>query len=118
MVPRLWHTQLYSVRLADAHFWVATLGLVTYVTPMWVSGVTQGLMWRAVNPDGSLAYTFIETVAAIRVYDVIRACGGALFLSGALIMFYNVIMTIRQGTARVPAPAPLPAGALPAVGGR
>jgi cbb3-type cytochrome c oxidase subunit I len=118
MVPRLWHTQLYSVRLAEAHFWIATLGLVTYVTPMWVSGVTQGLMWRAVNPDGSLAYTFIETVEAIRVYDVIRVFGGVLFLSGALLMFYNVIMTIRQGTARAPAPAPLRAAVLPAAGGR
>ena len=54
MIPRLWHTQLYSVRLAEVHFWVATLGIVLYVTPMWISGVTQGLMWRAVNPDGSL----------------------------------------------------------------
>jgi len=104
LVPRLWHTQLYSVRLAEAHFWVATLGIVLYVTPMWISGVTQGLMWRAYSPDGSLAYTFVETVAAIRVYDVIRAGGGALFLCGALLMVYNVAMTVRQGTSRVPDP--------------
>jgi cytochrome c oxidase cbb3-type subunit I/II len=106
MIPRLWHTQLYSVRLAELHFWLATLGLVVYVTAMWVSGVTQGLMWRAVNPDGSLAYTFVETVTAIRVYDMIRAVGGALYLSGALFMLYNVWRTVRQGTTRVPAPAP------------
>jgi cbb3-type cytochrome c oxidase subunit I len=106
LVPRLWHTRLYSLRLAEVHFWVATLGLVLYVTPMWVSGVTQGLMWRATNPDGSLAYTFIETVSAIRIYDVIRFCGGAIFLSGALIMFYNVWMTIRAGSAAVPSPTP------------
>jgi cbb3-type cytochrome c oxidase subunit I len=118
MVPRLWHTQLYSLRLAELHFWLATLGLVLYVTPMWISGVTQGLMWRAVNPDGSLAYTFIETVAAIRVYDVIRAVGGALFLSGALLMLYTLIMTIRQGTAEAPAPTPADSGAAaPAVAG-
>jgi cytochrome c oxidase cbb3-type subunit 1 len=104
MIPRLWHTQLYSVRLANVHFWVATLGLILYVTPMWISGVTQGLMWRAVNPDGSLAYTFIETVSAIHVYDIIRAGGGAVFLSGVFVMFYNVIMTIRQGTATAPEP--------------
>jgi cytochrome c oxidase cbb3-type subunit 1 len=116
LVPRLWHTTLWSLRLAEAHFWIATLGIVLYVTPMWVSGVTQGLMWRAVNPDGTLAYSFIETVAAIRVYDVIRAAGGAVFLSGALIMFWNVWMTIRQGTAAAPAPTrlggatPVPAG--------
>ena len=114
LVPRLWHTELWSHRLAETHFWVATLGIILYVTPMWISGVTQGLMWRATNPDGSLTYTFIETVAAIRVYDILRALGGAVFLSGALIMFWNVIQTIRQGSASIPAvaasrPAPLPA---------
>ena len=88
-----------------------------YVTPMWISGVTQGLMWRAVNADGSLTYTFIETVAAIRIYDMIRVVGGALFLSGAFVMFYNVARTIRQGSAAVPA-RPLPAGAVPVAGGR
>jgi cytochrome c oxidase cbb3-type subunit 1 len=117
LIPRLWHTQLYSVRLAETHFWIATLGLVVYVTSMWISGVTQGLMWRAVNPDGSLAYTFIESVSAILVYDVIRAVGGALFLGGVLVMFYNVGMTIRQGTARAPAPLEPAAGAALA-GGR
>jgi cytochrome c oxidase cbb3-type subunit 1 len=106
MIPRLWHTTLYSLRLAEVHFWVATIGLVLYVTSMWISGVTQGLMWRAVNPDGSLTYTFIESVAAIRIYDVIRAGGGVLFLSGVLIMLYNVWMTVRQGTTEVPAPEP------------
>ena len=116
MVPRLWHTTLWSVRLAEAHFWLATLGIVLYVTPMWVSGVTQGLMWRAVNPDGSLSYTFIETVTAIRIYDVIRAVGGAVFLTGVVLMFVNVLRTIAQGSPEVPAqrvriaPAPAAAG--------
>ena len=118
MIPRLWHTQLYSVRLANVHFWVATLGLVIYVTPMWVSGVTQGLMWRAVNPDGSLVYTFIDTVAAIRLYDVIRAVGGALFLSGVFIMFYNVWKTVAQGSAAIPEGAPEPEGAVAVAGGQ
>jgi cytochrome c oxidase cbb3-type subunit 1 len=104
LVPRLWHTQLWSVRLAEAHFWVATLGIVMYVTPMWVSGVTQGLMWRAVNADGSLTYSFIETVAAIHLYDVLRAAGGAIFLSGTLLMVYNVWRTVQQGTSAAPAP--------------
>jgi cytochrome c oxidase cbb3-type subunit I/II len=114
LIPRLWHTTLYSVRLAEAHFWLATLGLVLYITPMWVSGVTQGLMWRAVGPDGGLAYTFIETVTAIAVYDVLRAAGGAIYLGGALVMVYNVARTLQQGSARMPmpaAPAPAPAGA-------
>jgi len=117
LIPRLWHTTLYSVRLAETHFWVATLGLVLYVTSMWISGVTQGLMWRAVSPDGSLTYTFIESVAAIHVYDVIRAAGGTLFLSGALLMAYNVVRTIRQGDAAVPEPTPGRAP-LPVAGGR
>ncbi len=111
MIPRLWHTKLYSVRLAELHFWLATLGLILYVTPMWISGVTQGLMWRALNADGSLTYTFIESVAAIRVYDVIRAVGGAIFVLGTFVMVYNVARTIRQGSAAVPARAvarPLP----------
>jgi cbb3-type cytochrome c oxidase subunit I len=112
MIPRLWHTKLYSIRLAEAHFWVATLGLLLYVTSMWISGVTQGLMWRAANPDGSLAYTFIETVAAIRVYDMIRAAGGALYLSGVVIMFINVWKTIQTGSASSPASAPDAAAAV------
>ena len=116
LIPRLWHTTLYSQRLAELHFWVATLGIVLYVTPMWISGVTQGLMWRAVNPDGSLAYSFAETVSAIRIYDLIRAGGGTLFLSGVLIMLYNVLRTIRQGTAAVPAPQE-PAGLAAALAG-
>jgi cytochrome c oxidase cbb3-type subunit 1 len=117
LVPRLWHTQLWSPRLAETHFWVATLGIVLYVTPMWVSGITQGLMWRATNPDGSLTYTFIETVAAIRIYDVLRALGGAVFLSGALLMFWNVIQTIRSGSAAVPSGARPQAAPVPAAGG-
>jgi cytochrome c oxidase cbb3-type subunit 1 len=116
MIPRLWHTKLYSVALAEAHFWIATLGIVLYVTPMWISGVTQGLMWRSVNEDGSLTYTFIETVAAIQVYDVIRAVGGAVFVAGMLVMLWNVFMTIRQGTAEAPEPSPALAPAV--AGGR
>jgi cbb3-type cytochrome c oxidase subunit I len=117
MVPRLWHTTLWSLRLAETHFWLATLGIVLYVTPMWISGVTQGLMWRAVNPDGSLTYTFADSVAAIHVYDVIRAGGGAIFLAGAVLMFWNVIQTIRQGSSEIPEIAPAASAAAPA-GGR
>lgn len=104
LVPRLWHTELYSKRLANAHFWLATLGIVLYITPMWVSGVVQGLMWRATNPDGSLTYTFIETVTAIHVYDAIRVSGGVLYLSGMFVMLYNVWRTVAQGSAAVPEP--------------
>ncbi len=117
LVPRLWHTRLYSQRLAEVHFWTATIGIVLYITSMWVSGVTQGLMWRAVNPDGSLTYTFIETVAAIHIYDVIRVVGGAVFLSGTLVMVYNLARTIRQGSAQIPVPEPPAADAVVAVAG-
>jgi cytochrome c oxidase cbb3-type subunit 1 len=85
---------------------------------MWISGVTQGLMWRAYEADGSLTYSFIETVSAIRIYDVVRAGGGAIFLGGALIMFYNVIRTIQQGSSEVPAPTPAPGEAAAVAGGR
>ena len=95
---------LLSLRLANVHFWTATIGIVLYVTPMWISGVTQGLMWRAYEPDGSLTYAFIETVSAIRVYDVIRAGGGVVFLAGMFVMLFNVWKTIAQGTSAVPAP--------------
>ncbi len=105
LIPRLWHTRIHSQRLVEVHFWLATLGLVLYVTPMWISGVTQGLMWRATNADGSLTYTFMETVTAIRVYDVLRFLGGCVFLSGSGVMCWNVFKTVRSGTV---AYAPLP----------
>ncbi|MBM3462854.1 MAG: cytochrome-c oxidase, cbb3-type subunit I, partial [Armatimonadetes bacterium] len=100
MVPRLWKTELWSVRLATAHFWVATIGIVLYMTAMWIAGVTQGLMWRAVTPEGTLAYTFIETVKVLKPYYVVRALGGALYLGGAIMMGWNLLMTMRSGQVR------------------
>jgi cytochrome c oxidase cbb3-type subunit I len=100
LVPKLWNRPaLYSTRLVSWHFWVATLGIVLYITAMWVSGIMQGLMWRAYDEFGFLQYSFVETVAAMRPYYVIRALGGILYLSGALIMVYNLWMTIRAGRA-------------------
>ncbi len=96
LVPALWKRQgLYSARLVSWHFWVATLGIVLYITSMWVSGIMQGLMWRAYDQFGFLQYSFVETVAAMHPYYIIRASGGVLFLLGALIMVYNVWRTIR-----------------------
>lgn len=97
MVPRLWKTGLYSVRLATSHFWIATIGIVLYMTSMWIAGVTQGLMWRATTPDGTLAYSFIETVKTLHPYYIVRALGGALYLAGMLLMGYNMLMTMRSG---------------------
>ncbi len=90
---------LYSLKLVSWHFWVSTLGIVLYISAMWVSGILQGLMWRAYTSLGFLEYSFIETVAAMHPFYVIRAMGGALFLIGALIMAFNLWMTVRSGSA-------------------
>jgi cytochrome c oxidase cbb3-type subunit I len=96
LVPWLWNRRgLYSMRLVEWHFWTATLGILLYITAMWVSGITQGLMWRAYDKLGFLQYSFIETVEAMKPYYVIRAIGGLLFVIGALIMAYNVWRTAR-----------------------
>jgi cytochrome c oxidase cbb3-type subunit I len=106
LVPWLWERkQLYSLKLVNWHFWIATIGIVFYVSAMWVSGILQGLMWRAYTSLGFLEYSFIETVEAMHPFYVIRAAGGALFVIGALIMAYNLWMTMRHGEA-VPAAAP------------
>ncbi|PZR94974.1 MAG: cytochrome-c oxidase, cbb3-type subunit I [Stutzerimonas stutzeri] len=100
LVPWLWNRKgLYSLKLVSWHFWVSTLGIVFYITAMWVSGILQGLMWRAYTSLGFLEYSFIETVAAMHPFYVIRALGGALFLSGALIMAFNLWMTVRSAEA-------------------
>jgi cytochrome c oxidase cbb3-type subunit 1 len=97
LVPRLWNREaMYSTRLMSWHFWVATLGIVLYITAMWVSGIMQGLMWRATDELGFLQYSFSETVAAMHPYYVIRMLGGVMYLSGALMMAYNVWRTIRS----------------------
>ena len=94
LVPWLWNRPLYSLRLVSWHFWIATIGIVVYITSMWVSGILQGLMWRSYTSLGFLEYSFIETVQAMHPFYVIRALGGALFLAGALIMAFNVWRTI------------------------
>ncbi|MHA1516993.1 MAG: cbb3-type cytochrome c oxidase subunit I, partial [Alphaproteobacteria bacterium] len=96
LVPWLWKRRgLYSLRLVEWHFWIATIGIVLYVTSMWVSGVMQGLMWRAYDKLGFLKYSFVETVEAMHWPYVIRATGGLLFVIGGLLMAYNVWRTIR-----------------------
>jgi len=96
MVPKLWKREsLYSLKLVSLHFWIATLGIVLYITSMWVSGIMQGLMWRAYDELGFLQYSFIESVEAMHPYYVIRATGGVLFIAGALIMAYNFYRTIK-----------------------
>jgi cytochrome c oxidase cbb3-type subunit 1 len=100
LVPWLWNRpQLYSLRLVNWHFWVSTIGIVFYITSMWVAGILQGLMWRAYTQLGFLEYSFIETVEAMHPFYVIRAFGGFLFLLGALIMCWNVYRTIATPVA-------------------
>jgi cytochrome c oxidase cbb3-type subunit 1 len=102
LVPWLWNRrELYSLKLVNWHFWISTLGIVLYISAMWVAGIMQGLMWRAYTSLGFLEYSFIETVAAMHPYYIIRALGGALFLIGALIMAFNLWMTVRTGAAAV-----------------
>ena len=92
----LWRRdRLYSMALVEWHFWIATIGVVLYITSMWVAGIMEGLMWRAYNAFGFLEYSFIETVAAKHIEYIIRAGGGALYLIGALIMVYNLVRTAR-----------------------
>jgi cytochrome c oxidase cbb3-type subunit I len=110
LIPRLYgKTRMHSVPAIELHFWVATIGIVLYIAAMWIAGVMQGLMWRAVNPDGTLVYTFVESVKATYPYYVVRLLGGLLYLGGMLIMAWNVVMTVRGSTA---APVAIPRVAL------
>ncbi|RVT96099.1 cytochrome-c oxidase, cbb3-type subunit I [Rhodovarius crocodyli] len=111
LFPVLWKKKaLYSQKLVSWHFWLATLGIVLYITAMWVSGIMQGLMWRATDQLGFLQYSFIETVAAMHPYYVIRMLGGVLYLSGALIMVWNLYKTVTMVESEEP--QALPSGAV------
>ncbi|NBO17674.1 MAG: cytochrome-c oxidase, cbb3-type subunit I [Proteobacteria bacterium] len=101
LVPVLWKKkEMYSQRLINTHLWVATVGIVLYITAMWVAGIMQGLMWRAYDSMGFLEYSFVETVEAMHPYYIIRALGGLLYLSGMLIMIYNCWKTVNGGCER------------------
>jgi cytochrome c oxidase cbb3-type subunit 1 len=88
---------MYSVNLINIHFWLATIGTVLYIASMWVNGILQGLMWRAINNDGTLAYSFVQGVEASWSGYVVRLIGGILFLSGMILMLYNVWKTVKDG---------------------
>jgi len=103
LVPWLWNRRLYSLKLVEWHFWVSTIGIVLYVTSMWVAGITQGLMWRAYTSLGFLEYSFVEAVEAMHPFYIIRALGGVMFLIGALIMAYNLWMTVNAAESAEPA---------------
>jgi cytochrome c oxidase cbb3-type subunit 1 len=108
LIPRLFgRIEMHSVRAINLHFWVATIGIVLYIAAMWIAGVMQGLMWRAVSEDGTLTYTFVESVKATYPFYAIRLLGGLLYLSGMLIMAWNVWMTVSESKpseALIPTP--------------
>ncbi|MEE3934836.1 cytochrome-c oxidase, cbb3-type subunit I [Pseudomonas viridiflava] len=99
LIPRVFgRPQMHSIGLINAHFWLATIGTVLYITSMWVNGITQGLMWRAINTDGTLTYSFVEAMQASHPGYVVRFIGGAIFTSGMLLMAWNVWRTVRASS--------------------
>jgi cytochrome c oxidase cbb3-type subunit I len=108
LIPRLFgQKKMFSVKAIELHFWIATVGIVLYIAAMWIAGVMQGLMWRAINNDGTLTYTFVESVKATYPFYVVRVTGGVLYLAGMLIMAWNTWMTVAQGrSVRVPVAVP------------
>ena len=110
LLPRLFgKPEMFSVKLITVHFWVSTIGIVLYIASMWIAGVMQGLMWRQVNADGTLAYSFVESVKVSYPFWGIRLMGGVLFLAGMFIMAYNMFKTMAGGKAE-DAPVLLPSG--------
>jgi cytochrome c oxidase cbb3-type subunit 1 len=108
LIPRLrGQKEMYSMRLVEMHFWVATIGVVLYIAAMWMAGVMQGLMWRATNPDGTLTYTFVEALKQTYPFYYVRLAGGLLYLSGMFMMAWNTWKT--WATTSEPAPALIPA---------
>jgi cytochrome c oxidase cbb3-type subunit 1 len=106
LIPRMFgKTEMWSTRLITVHFWTATIGVVLYIAAMWIAGVMQGLMWRAVNPDGTLTYAFVQSVKDTYPFYAIRLLGGTLFLGGMLLMAYNTVKTMA-GSKAVDAPIP------------
>ena len=110
LVPKLWGKErLYSLRMVSWHYWLATIGIVLYAASMWVTGIMEGLMWREVDAQGFLVNSFADTVAAKFPMYVVRGLGGTMFLGGALIMSYNLWMTVRKGTAKADSTVAAPA---------
>ena len=110
LLPIMWRTKLWSVKLANWHFWLGTLGIIFYAVPLYIAGFTQGLMWKQFNPDGTLLYkNWLDTVTAIIPYYQMRFVGGLLYITGATLMCINVIATVRSGSFQKNVPAEAPA---------
>ena len=102
IVPNITRKPLHSMKLAEVQFWIQTLGIVFYTTSLWIAGITQGLMWRATDSYGNLAYSFLDTVIALKPYWILRGIGGTLYLVGFIIFFYNIVMTFRNSRNSIP----------------
>ncbi|HEV2353542.1 MAG TPA: cytochrome-c oxidase, cbb3-type subunit II, partial [Puia sp.] len=117
LIPRMWNTDLYSKKLAGTHFWIGTIGIVLYAIPLYWAGFTQSMMWKSFTDEGQLKFQFLETVTHILPMYIARSIGGALYLTGALLMVYNLAKTIAKGSfianeaAEAPALAQAPAQA-------
>ena len=110
LLPIMWRTKLWSVKLANWHFWLGTLGIIFYAVPLYIAGFTQGLMWKQFNPDGTLLWkNWLDTVTAIIPYYIMRFIGGTLYITGAILMVVNVWATVRQGSFQKEVPAEAPA---------
>jgi cytochrome c oxidase cbb3-type subunit 1 len=99
LIPPLFNRKIYSLKLIEVHFWISTIGIVLYIASMWIAGVMQGLMWRAENQDGTLTYSFVESLQAMYPFYTVRLLGGVLFLAGMLVMAFNVYKTLRGSEA-------------------
>ena len=109
LLPIMFRTKLWSVKLANWHFWLGTLGIIFYAVPLYIAGFTQGLMWKQFNPDGTLLYKqWLDTVTAIIPYYIMRFVGGLLYIIGAILMVVNVVATVRQGSFQKEVPAEAP----------
>jgi cytochrome c oxidase cbb3-type subunit 1 len=97
MTPRMAGREIWSKKMIEAQFWIQSTGIVLYFSSMWIAGITQGMMWRATDQFGNLAYSFIDTVTVLHPYYTIRGVGGLLFLIGALMWAFNIFMTFTAG---------------------
>lgn len=110
LFPKMFRTELYSKKMANQHFWIATLGIILYVIPIYIAGFVQGLMWQEFNPDGTLVHgEFVKTVVELKPYYIFRSIGGLVYLVGAVLMFYNLYKTAKQGSFLADEPAEAPA---------
>ena len=97
LIPRIYGKELYSIPLANLQFWLILVGQLIWSFSLWIAGVLQAGMWNAMNPDGSLTYTFMETMVEMYPYWWIRAVGGLIYFAGIIVFIYNLIMTVRDG---------------------